>query len=73
MNRKISVEECLKKLKELGVATALEWAKALGYHTSQHFYDKRKRVEKEFVNILHIEKRKNRYYFSIIRNKEIKT
>ncbi len=43
---------CLEKLKELGIATASEWAKAMGYETHNALAKVIKRIKEEYPSQL---------------------
>jgi hypothetical protein len=45
-------EMCLDKLKELGVATASEWARAMGYSTHNALAKVIKRIKQEYPDHL---------------------
>ncbi|NHJ24174.1 MAG: hypothetical protein EAX89_06345 [Candidatus Lokiarchaeota archaeon] len=43
---------CLEKLKELGIATASEWARAMGYETHNALAKVIKRIKEEYPSQL---------------------
>jgi hypothetical protein len=54
---------CLEKLKELGIATASEWARAMGYETHNALAKVIKRIKEEYPKqLIIVYNRKPRKY-----------
>ena len=59
-------EMCLEKLKEIGVATASEWARAMGYNTHNALAKVIKRIKEEYPDqLLIVYNKKPRRYKAV--------